>query len=172
MLDRRPDRAQAPIVEGRNRTLAAARMSAASASVIQSADEGIAQSPSFDEEPPDVEAEEDALPEDDEPPEDDSPEDDSPEVDSPEVDALLEVEALPPSPPPLAEAPSPPDSPAFDDAALDARVELLPRSFFAQPEPLKWIVGGANCLRIVPSRPHDGQNLGPGSLIPWMMSAR
>jgi len=47
-----------------------------------------------------------------------------------------------------------------------------PRSFFAQPEPLKWIVGGANSLRIVPSRPHDGQKWGPGSLIPRRMSVR
>ena len=87
-------------------------------------------------------------------------------------DDPLDVEAPPASPPPLAGAPSPLDSPAFDDAALDALVELLPRSFFAQPEPLKWIVGGANCLRMVPSRPHEGQNWGPGSLIPSRMSAR
>ena len=64
---------------------------------------------------------------------------------------------------------TPPTSPA----AAAAFVELAaPRSFFAHPEPLKWIVGGANCLRIVPSAPHDGQNCGPGSLIPWRMSAR
>lgn len=100
--------------------------------------------------------EEDVLPEEDSPPEDDAP----------------PFEAPPPSPPPLAGAPSLADSPAFDVAALAARVELLPRSFFAHPEPLKWIVGGANCLRIVPSRPHAGQNWGPGSLIPSRMSAR
>jgi hypothetical protein len=47
-----------------------------------------------------------------------------------------------------------------------------PRSFLAQPVPLKWTAGAANCLRIVASAPHEGQNLGPGSLIPWRMSAR
>jgi hypothetical protein len=47
-----------------------------------------------------------------------------------------------------------------------------PRSFLAQPVPLKWTAGAANCLRIVPSAPHEGQNRGPGSLIPWRMSAR
>ena len=68
---------------------------------------------------------------------------------------------------------SPPESLVFDSEALAARVELvLARSFLAQPEPLKWIVGGANTLRIVLSRPQLGQNCGPGSLIPWRMSAR
>jgi len=46
------------------------------------------------------------------------------------------------------------------------------RSFFAQPDPLKWTVGGANALRIVPSAPQEGQNNGPGSWWPWRMSAR
>jgi hypothetical protein len=46
------------------------------------------------------------------------------------------------------------------------------RSFFAQPEPLKTIAGGAKPLRIVPSAPHSGQKCGPGSLIPWRMSVR
>jgi hypothetical protein len=32
-----------------------------------------------------------------------------------------------------------------------------PRSFFAQPVPLKWTAGAANCLRIVASAPHEGQ---------------
>jgi len=80
------------------------------------------------------------------------------------------------------EPPSPDDDRSPDDPcsaddfepAAAARVPAPdpPRSFFAQPDPLKWIVGGANILRIVPSRPHDGQNFGPGSLIPWRMSAR
>ena len=60
-----------------------------------------------------------------------------------------------------------------DDAFDAARVAFeLPRSFLAQPEPLKWIVGAVNSLRIVPSLPHDRQKFGPGSLIPWRMSAR
>ena len=48
----------------------------------------------------------------------------------------------------------------------------VPRSFFAQPDPRKWIVGGANNLRIVPSLPQDGQNVGPGSFKPCRMSVR
>jgi len=68
------------------------------------------------------------------------------------------------------------DEPSLElspDDAFDARVALeAPRSFFAQPDPLKWMVGGANSLRIVPSAPHDRQKFGPGSLIPWRMSAR
>ena len=75
--------------------------------------------------------------------------------------------------PPFEAPPSPPDSLVFDPEALAARVELeLALSFFAQPDPLKWIVGGANTLRIVFSRPQLGQKCGPGSLIPWRMSAR
>ena len=74
---------------------------------------------------------------------------------------------------PFEAPPSPPDSLVFDSEAFAARVErVLARSFFAQPEPLKWIVGGANSLRMVPSRPHDGQNCGVGSLMPCRMSAR
>jgi hypothetical protein len=79
----------------------------------------------------------------------------------------------PPSPEPVA---SPPLASFFSpdpDAAAAARVAAVPpRSFFAQPEPLKWIAGVVNCLRIVPSAPHEGQKCGPGSLIPWRMSAR
>jgi hypothetical protein len=41
-----------------------------------------------------------------------------------------------------------------------------PRSFLAQPVPLKWTAGAANCLRMVASAPHEGQNRGPGSLMP------
>ncbi len=74
------------------------------------------------------------------------------------------------------ESPEPEDdeSSPLDSACLEALVPglLPPRSFFAQPDPLKWIVGAENCLRIVPSAPHDGQKWGPGSLIPWRMSAR
>jgi hypothetical protein len=46
------------------------------------------------------------------------------------------------------------------------------RSFFAHPEPLKTIVGGANALRIVPSAPQAGQKIGPLSSKPWRMSIR
>jgi hypothetical protein len=52
---------------------------------------------------------------------------------------------------------------AFDERAVE-------RSFFAQPLPLKWIVGATHFFVIVLSAPHSGQNFGPGSLIPWMTS--
>lgn len=45
------------------------------------------------------------------------------------------------------------------------------RSFLAQPEPLKWIVGGANALRTGPS-PQSGQRSGDGSSMPRMTSNR
>lgn len=64
------------------------------------------------------------------------------------------------------------DEGALVDLAAALVLLAPPRSFFAQPDPLKWIEGAENCLRIVPSRPQDGQNLGPESLIPWRMSAR
>ena len=45
---------------------------------------------------------------------------------------------------------------------------LLERSFLAQPEPLKWIAGVDNSLRIsVPQRSHRA---GPGSLTPCITS--
>jgi hypothetical protein len=47
-----------------------------------------------------------------------------------------------------------------------------PRSLRAQPLPLKTIEGGLRTLRIEPSVPHEGQNFGPGSLMPWRMSVR
>jgi hypothetical protein len=58
---------------------------------------------------------------------------------------------------------------AFAAALVEAEP---PRSFLAQPDPLKWIAGEENSLRIVPDAPHEGQNPGPGSLIPRRMSAR
>ncbi len=53
---------------------------------------------------------------------------------------------------------------------FDALVEL--RSFFAQPEPLKWIAGVVKPFDMVPSAPHSGQKVGPWSLIPWTISVR
>jgi hypothetical protein len=113
----------------------------------------------------------DEVPDDDEPPDDD-PDDPPDDVDEVDVPALEEPEDD--------ELESDPDDSALDsdfdspDAVLAAALVLeeLPRSFFAQPDPLKWIAGAANCLRMDPSAPHDGQKFGPGSLIPWRMSAR
>jgi hypothetical protein len=50
-------------------------------------------------------------------------------------------------------------SPSPDAAFLPPLAEC--RSFFAHPEPLKTMVGGANALRIVPSAPQAGQKIGP-----------
>ena len=101
-----------------------------------------------------------------------------PELEEPdELESLDELEEPESVVPESAEAAalSPEDEPpSSDDFALADDLEPLelPRSFFAQPDPLKWIVGGANSLRIVPSSPHEGQKRGPGSFSPWRMSVR
>jgi len=109
-----------------------------------------------DAEESDPEDPDDASDDDDEEPDDEEPDDEEPEESEPSPAGLPSFE------------------PSDEPDLLAARVPRLdpPRSFFAQPEPLKWIVGRANCLRIVPSDPQDGQKLGPGSLIPCRMSAR
>jgi hypothetical protein len=127
-----------------------------------------------DEVPPPEPDEPDELDLPDEPDEPDEPDDpesldelDRPESELPDSDeAAFSLDAELPSPD--AELPSP-DALAADD---DFDLAALPRSFLAQPDPLKWIVGGANSLRIVPSSPQDGQNSGPGSFRPWRMSVR
>jgi hypothetical protein len=63
--------------------------------------------------------------------------------------------------------PSPPSGDGLDRLGRE-----LDRSFLAQPEPLKWTVGGVNALRSVPSAPHAGQNRGAGAWIPWITSVR
>lgn len=77
-------------------------------------------------------------------------------VPDPDPDPALAVELS------LLEAP-------LSSLVRDARADV-PRSFFAQPVPLKWTAGATNVLVIVPSAPQLGQNFGPGSLIPWMTS--
>ena len=117
----RPDRAQAAIVAVLKWTLAAARMAWASISVIQSAAEGIAQSPAVAEEP-DTELASLLVPE---------------SADDAEPPSLLELAVPSPEPSLLDED---------DGDALVAR-----RSFLAQPLPLKWMAGGANALRTGPA---------------------
>jgi hypothetical protein len=96
-----------------------------------------------------------------------------------DVEPLLDDEPASPEPPPLL----PPDPDSVPELVVagassffagdDERPELaLDRSFFAQPDPLKWMVGGAKALVIVPSAPQFGQNLGPSSWIPWTTSVR
>ena len=74
------------------------------------------------------------------------------------------VSVLAGSPPPL-DVGVPADfsaSPAFDAAGFEVR------SFLAQPEPLKWIVGVDMALRS--GAPQTGQLAGPGSFTPCMTS--
>jgi hypothetical protein len=59
----------------------------------------------------------------------------------------------------------------LSSAVFFAPPEADRRSFLAQPEPLKTIVGGANALRIGPE-PHSGHASGAGSFTPWMTSKR
>jgi len=94
----------------------------------------------------------------------DEPLPDEPPESPPEA---LELDPLSPLDPPFALSSFFVD----DDDRLEPLLELE-RSFFAQPVPLKWIVGGAKAFVIVPSAPHSGQNFGPGSLIPWTTSVR
>jgi hypothetical protein len=62
--------------------------------------------------------------------------------------------------------------PADGDPLSARRVGALVarRSDFAQPVPLKWIVGGTNARATGP--PHSGHWCGPASLIPRMTSNR
>jgi hypothetical protein len=127
------------IVSGRNFTLAAARISAASPSVIQSAAAGMGQ-PSLrlddrvSDEPDDRDSDDRDS---DEPDEPDDPEDsDEPvEPDAPDFDPLASPDPEPPSDDPF-DAPSLLDSPDFDPDDAARAALALPRSFLAQPEPL------------------------------------
>ena len=62
---------------------------------------------------------------------------------------------------------SPSDEP--EEAAVDRRLVL--RSFFAQPVPLKWIVGAENAFR-TGAAPQIGQDVGPSVAMEWMTSKR
>jgi hypothetical protein len=57
---------------------------------------------------------------------------------------------------------------------LDESDDFLPlddlRSIFAQPEPLKWMVGATNALRI--AAPQTGHAVGPVSCTPCITSVR
>jgi hypothetical protein len=63
--------------------------------------------------------------------------------------------------------PPPEDVPASAGLASAAEADrrLALRSFFAQPDPLKWIVGGANALRTW-FEWQTGQVFGPSSWTP------
>ena len=102
--------------------------------------------------------------------------DDPPSPDPPPLDPLS-LDPLSRDPlsrePPSREPPSPPfedpDDPSLPDEALGALVAR--RSFFAQPEPLKWMVGALKAFFTGPL-PHTGQVVGGSAWTPWTTSKR
>jgi hypothetical protein len=83
----------------------------------------------------------------------------SPDADPPVVESEVAVVVDP--------SPLPDPSPA--GVARDRAAAR--RSFFAQPEPLKWMAGGAKALR-TGAPPHSGHAVGPSAWTPWMTSNR
>jgi hypothetical protein len=84
---------------------------------------------------------------------------------------LSDLESLP-VPASVLVDPDPASDPPSEAAA--ARVEERDaelRSFFAQPVPLKWIVGAVKALR-TGDAPHTGQLVGPSAVTEWMTSKR
>jgi hypothetical protein len=96
------------------------------------------------------------------------------------VEAVDDVDAVvPPDSPadslddPLSVGPPSVEPPSVGAVLPAFRAPLVDeRSFFAQPEPRKWIAGVPIAFRIVPSAPQLGQNRGPASWIPWITSTR
>ena len=105
-----------------------------------------------------------------------------PEPDA-EPDAVFDSpdEPLPPDPSPdpegLASAVFESDPPASPDElgdpadADDFDVDVVLRSFFAQPVPLKTMDGAENAFRTGDSS-QIGHSVGPASLMPWSASKR
>jgi hypothetical protein len=91
----------------------------------------------------------------------------------PELGSEPEAESDPPPESAVAAAapsdPEPPSDPLAAAAVLERAAEL--RSFLAQPEPLKWIVGAVNALR-TGAAPHTGQASGPSATTEWRTSNR
>ena len=83
----------------------------------------------------------------------------------PSEEPSLEVVVAP------AASPDSDDSPPAPDPEPAAARLLACRSFFAQPDPLKWTAGAAMALRTGPE-PHNGQALGGSACTPWMTSKR
>lgn len=90
----------------------------------------------------------------------------APELPEPVAELSEPASVAVPDPDPLPEPPS-------DDAeaARAADRAVAPRSFFAQPVPLKWIVGAENALVTGPPW-QTGQDVGPSAWTPWMTSNR
>jgi hypothetical protein len=62
-------------------------------------------------------------------------------------------------------------SAGFASVEPDPGFEVALRSFFAQPEPLKWTVG-AEIAFLTGPLPHSGQDAGGSAWTPWMTSKR
>jgi hypothetical protein len=93
---------------------------------------------------------------------DEEDEEDEDDADEPDPDPSDPVFAGA-GPSPLEDLPSAPlDDQPSELLAAEAFRALAPRSFFAQPEPLKWIVGAVNALR-TSWLPQTGQLVGPAS---------
>jgi hypothetical protein len=111
------------------------------------------------------------LEDDDEPDESFVPEPDDEDDDEPDPDPSESFFAVA-APSPLVDPASEPlEVPLSDPLDDDAFRALAPRSFFAQPEPLKWIVGAVNAFR-TSWLPQTGQLVGPASLTPRSTSKR
>jgi hypothetical protein len=78
------------------------------------------------------------------------------------------LESPPLESPPFEPVSDEPSSPPFDE---DPDFALACRSFFAQPEPLKWIAGAEIAFRTGPL-PHNGQLVGGSPWTPCMTSKR
>ena len=89
----------------------------------------------------------------------------------PEGDPASPLDVLSPEDPVALFSPPALSVPVSSVAFLPPAPELDRRSFFAQPEPLNTIVGGANAFLMGPD-PHSGHASGAGSLTPWMTSKR
>src|SRR6266550_1242650 len=75
---------------------------------------------------------------------------------------------------PASAAPSEPEPDPLSadaDAAFEAERDAELRSFFAQPLPLKWIVGAETAFR-TGDAPQMGHAVGPSAVTEWMTSKR
>jgi hypothetical protein len=79
---------------------------------------------------------------------------------------LLAEPSLEPDPEPDPE----PALPSADAAGVEER-DVVVRSFFAHPLPLKWIVGAVTAFR-TGAAPQIGQLIGPSAVTEWMTSNR
>jgi hypothetical protein len=93
------------------------------------------------------------------------PEPDDEEEDEDEDEEEEEPDPAPSEPVFAGAGPSSLEEPPSDPPEDEDFRPLDPRSFFAQPEPLKWIVGAVNALR-TSWLPQTGQAVGPASLTP------